>query len=326
MTEHRDIPAEALLRLYVIISRIRKVELKIEELYHKDEMKTPVHLCLGQEAVSAGVCASLERTDYVFSNHRSHGHYIAKGGDLNAMIAELYCKETGCSRGRGGSMHLIDTSVGLMGSSSIVGGGIPVAVGAALASVLRRDGRVSVVFFGDGGSEEGVLYESMNFAALKKLPVVFICENNFYSVCSHQSARQVNDDISMRPKAFGIPSCKVDGADAAEVYVKAKEAIENARSGNGPSFLECRAYRWRGHAGAGDKLKAQYRKLDEWKKWMARDPLKELEDTLIGKGILTDDKKTEIGQAIDEEIRRAFDFAQNSPLPDKKEVAKYLYA
>jgi len=324
--EHREIPAEALLRLYVVISRIRKVELKIEDLYHKDEMKTPVHLCLGQEAISAGVCANLKETDYVFSNHRSHGHYIAKGGDLNAMIAELYCKETGCSRGRGGSMHLIDTSVGLMGSSSIVGGGIPIAVGAALASVLRRDGRVSVVFFGDGGSEEGVLYESMNFAALKRLPVVFICENNFYSVCSHQSARQVNDDISMRPKAFGIPSCKVDGADAAEVYLKAKEAIENARSGNGPSFLECRAYRWRGHAGVGDKLKAQYRKLDEWEEWMARDPLKELEDALIGKGILTDDKKTEIGQAIDEEIRRAFDFAQNSPLPDKKEVAKYLYA
>ncbi len=324
--EHREIPAEALLRLYVIISRIRKVELKIEELYHEDEMKTPVHLCLGQEAISAGVCANLRETDYVFSNHRSHGHYIAKGGDLNAMIAELYCKETGCSRGRGGSMHLIDTSVGLMGSSSIVGGGIPVAVGAALASVLRRDGRVSVVFFGDGGSEEGVLYESMNFAALKRLPVVFICENNFYSVCSHQSAREVNDDISMRPKAFGIPSCRVDGVDAAEVYVKAKEAIENARCGNGPSFLECRAYRWRGHAGAGDKLKTQYRKLDEWENWMARDPLKELEDILIGKGILTDDKKTQIGQAIDEEIRRAFDFAQNSPLPDKKEVTKYLYA
>jgi len=297
--DRTDIPLDVLLELHTAISRIRRVELKIEGLYHEDEMKTPVHLCLGQEAIAAGVCANLEKDDYVFSNHRSHGHYIAKGGDLPAMIAELHCKETGCSRGRGGSMHLVDTSVGLMGSSSIVGGGIPIAVGAALASVLQRDGRVTVVFFGDGASEEGVLYESMNFAALKKLPVVFVCENNFYSVCSHQGARQVNDDISMRPKAFALPSSRVDGIDAIDVYSKAREAVERARNGGGPSFLECRVYRWRGHSGSGDKLKDEYRKLEEWEQWMARDPLTELQAALLAENVLTKSKIEKIAEKID---------------------------
>ena len=320
------IASEVLLELYTIIARIRRVELKIEGLYHEDRMKTPVHLYLGQEAIAAGVCANLNKDDYVFSNHRSHGHYISKGGELRGLIAELHCKKTGCSRGRGGSMHLVDTSVGLMGSSSIVGGAIPVAVGAALASVLQKTARVTVVFFGDGGSEEGVLYESMNFAALKKLPVVFVCENNFYSVCSHQSARQVNDDISMRPKAFGLPSYKVDGANAIDVYNKAKEAVERARNGEGPSFLECRAYRWRGHAGSGDELKDQYRKPEEWEEWMARDPLKELEAALLAENTLTKVKIRKIDGAIDREIDEAFEFAYNSPLPDKKDLTKYLYA
>lgn len=326
MVEHNDIPKEVLIKLYTLISKIRRVELKIEELYHEDEMKTPVHLCLGQEAIAVGVCANLRTDDYVFSNHRSHGHYIAKGGDLPAMIAELHCKETGCSRGRGGSMHLVDTSVGLLGSSSIVGGGIPISVGAALASVLRGDNRVTVVFFGDGASEEGVLYESMNFAALKKLPVVFVCENNFYSVCSHQSTRQANDDISMRPKAFALPAYKVDGVDVIDVYEKTRQAVERARCGDGPSFLECRAYRWRGHAGSGDNLKNEYRKLDEWEEWMAKDPLKQFEDRLLAETILTQEAKTEIGGTIDKEIEDSFDFARKSPLPDRKELRKYLYA
>ncbi|MHC4742387.1 MAG: thiamine pyrophosphate-dependent dehydrogenase E1 component subunit alpha [Planctomycetota bacterium] len=324
--EHCDIAKEVLIEFYTLISRIRMVELKIEELYHEDEMKTPVHLCLGQEAISAGVCANLRAEDYVFSNHRNHGHYIAKGGDLAAMIAELHCKETGCSRGRGGSMHLVDTSVGLLGSSSIVGGGIPVSVGASLASVMRGDDRVTVVFFGDGASEEGVLYESMNFAALKKLPAVFVCENNFYSVCSHQSARQANDDISMRAKAFDMPAYKVDGVDVIDVHKKAGEAIERARCGNGPSFLECRAYRWRGHAGSGDNLKEKYRKQDEWEEWMTKDPLKQFEDKLFAENMLTEESKTEIVHKIENEIEHAFEFARKSPLPDRKELGKYLYA
>jgi len=315
---------EQLITLYEIMLKIRLVELKIEELYPQDEMKTPVHLCIGQEAIPAGVCANLNKGDYVFSNHRGHGHYIAKGGDLKSMIAELYCKETGCSKGRGGSMHLIDTSVGFMGSSSIVGGSIPIATGAALTSVLRKEKKVSVVFFGDAASEEGVLFESMNFAALKILPVVYICENNFYSVCSHQSARQANDDISMRPKAFDIPSYRVDGSDVLKVCAASKKAIEDARSGKGPSFLECKTYRWRAHAGAGDPQKDAYRKRDEWNKWIKIDPLKNFEAALLKKNIITSRRSGEIAERINKDISEAFEFAKKSPLPNKKELEKYL--
>ena len=314
-----------IIALYETMLKIRLVELKIEELYPQDEMKTPVHLCIGQEAIAAGVCANLTKDDYAFSNHRGHGHYLAKGGDLKSMIAELYCKETGCSKGRGGSMHLIDTSVGFMGSSSIVGGSIPIATGAALSSVLHKDKKVSVVFFGDAASEEGVLFESMNFAALKNLPVIYICENNFYSVCSHQSARQANCDISMRPKAFNIPSFQVDGTDVMEVYAASGKAVQAARSGKGPSFLECRAYRWRGHAGAGDPQKDSYRKQEEREEWMNKDPLKKFEDFLIRENAITRKEVKEITGRIDKDILEAFEFAKRSPLPKNEELGKYLF-
>ncbi len=321
----KGLSKDKLRELHGIILRIRLVELKIEELYPEDEMKTPIHLYIGQEAVAAGVCANLNKDDYVFSNHRGHGHYIAKGGDLKSMISELYCRETGCSKGRGGSMHLIDTSVGFMGSSSIVGGSIPIATGAALSSVFNMDNRVSVVFFGDAASEEGVLFESMNFAALKNLPVVYICENNFYSVCSHQSARQANCDISMRPKAFNIPSCRVDGSDVVEVYVKSKKAVEDARSGKGPSFLECRAYRLRAHAGAGDPEKDAYRKASEWDEWNGKEPLQNFERALIKENVITKKEIQEVTEEINKNILEAFEFAKKSPLPDKREIEKYLF-
>lgn len=321
----KDLSKDKLIELYVLMLRIRLVELKIEELYPQDEMKTPIHLCIGQEAVSAGVCANLNKDDYVFGTHRGHGHYLAKGGDLKAMIAELYGRATGCAKGRGGSMHLIDTSIGFMGCSSIVGGNIPIATGAALSFVLNNQNKVSVVFFGDAASEEGIFYESMNFAALKKLPVVYVCENNFYSVYSHLSARQVNSDISMRSKAFDIPSYCVDGSDVIEAYLKSKKAIEDARYGKGPSFLECKVYRWRAHSGPGDPQRDSYRKLDELEKWMKKDPLKDFEDRLIKKGIINNKKIEKINEEINKEILEAFEFAKNSPLPDKAELMKYLF-
>ena len=222
-------------------------------------------------------------------------------------------------------MHLVYTSVGLLCSSSIVGGGIPIAVGAALSSVLQKEDRVSVTFFGDAGSEEGVLYESMNFAALKRLPVVFVCENNFYSVYSHQSSRETNDNIAMRPKAFDIPSYKVDGANVIDVYLASKRMVDDARSGKGPSFLECRVYRWRAHSGAGDDLKSEYRKMDDWEEWMKKRPLKDFEEILVEKNILTKENIQEVNQTVKREIDEAFEFAKNSPLPDRKELTKYLY-
>ncbi|MBI2847902.1 MAG: thiamine pyrophosphate-dependent dehydrogenase E1 component subunit alpha, partial [Chloroflexi bacterium] len=273
-TRTDDISKETLRSLYREMLRIQKVELKVDELYHEDQMKTPVHLCLGQEAVAAGVCLSLTPDDYVFTNHRGHGHYIAKGGDVKRMVAELYNRETGCSRGRGGSMHLVDIAAGLPGSSSIVAGSIPIATGAALASVLKKDKRISVTFFGDAATEEGVIYESINFAMLKKLPVIYVCENNFYSVFSPLRKRQSRDDIYRRFTGLAIPSYRVDGNNVIEVYRTAKKAIGQARGGGGPSFIECRTYRLRDHHGTTSGVEVGYRSQKEVDEWATRCPVK----------------------------------------------------
>lgn len=324
--EKSNVPRGRLLELYTTMLKIRLVELKIEELYPKDEMKTPVHLCIGQEATAAGVCACLNKEDYVFSNHRGHGHYIAKGGDLKAMIAELYCKETGCSRGRGGSMHLVDTSVGLMGTTSIVGGGIPIATGAALGIAMQGSGRVSVAFFGDGAVDEGVLYESVNFAVLKKLPVVFVCENNFYSICSHQSKRHPRDNIFRRFEGTPMPGYRVDGTDVLAVYRIADKVIADVRSGKGPALVECIAYRWRGHVGPGPDVKLGYRTQEELDHWVERCPSKNFERFLLESGVLSERERDEITARVQEEIEEAFRFGQTSPLPNGNEITKYLFS
>jgi len=324
-TKTSGIPKEVLRELYRMMLKIQKVELKIDELYHEDEMKTPVHLCLGQEAVAAGVCIHLNTDDYVFSNHRGHGHYIAKNGDVKAMVAELYNRETGCSRGRGGSMHLVDASVGVLGTSSIVGGCIPIATGAALGSVLKKDNRVSVAFFGDAAVEEGVIYESISFAMLKKLPVVYVCENNFYSVFSHLSKRQAKDDIYRRFEGLSIPGYRVDGNNVIEVYRIAKKAIDNARRGNGPSFIECRTYRLRDHHGIGSGVEVGYRTQEEVDEWAARCPVKNFERFLLEGRVVTASGIEEFAEAINQEVEEAFKFAQASPLPDEDEVLEYLY-
>jgi TPP-dependent pyruvate/acetoin dehydrogenase alpha subunit len=317
---------ERLKELFSMLTDIRRVELKIEDLYPQDEMKTPVHLSLGQEAAAVGVCAHLRREDFIFSNHRSHAHYLAKGGDLKAMIAELYCKETGCAKGRGGSMHLIDTSVGHYGSSAIVGGSIPHAVGAAFAAVLQKKDLVAVSYFGDAASEQGVFFESMAWASFKKLPVVFVCENNFYSVCSHLTARQTNMDVVKRPRAFDIPAKQIDGMNVLEVYHAAQEAIDHARSGKGPYFIECRLQRWCGHAGPGDPIKASYRRKEELVEGFLRDPLMDFREFLIIKNLVSEDTLKEIEKQCDVKVEEAFKYAQESPLPDVAELEKYLYS
>lgn len=321
----KGIPLRVLRQLYRMMLTIQKVELRIAELYHQDEMKTPVHLCLGQEAVAAGVCINLTKDDRIFSNHRGHGHYLAKGGDLKAMVAELYNRETGCSRGRGGSMHLIDTSVGVLGTSSIVGGCIPIATGAALSSVIQKDNRVSVAFFGDAAIEEGVIYESINFAMLKTLPVVYVCENNFYSVFSHLSKRQPGDDIYRRFEGFSIPSYRVDGNNVIEVYTVAQKAIDNARRGGGPSFIECRTYRTRDHHGPGSGVEVGYRTQQEVDEWAARCPVESFQRFILEQNIMTAGEVEKFAQAIDREVDEAFKFAQESPLPDGDDVQEYLF-
>ena len=319
------IPADVLRLLYRTMLRIQKVELRIADLYGEDEMKTPVHLCLGQEAVAAGVCASLTPEDFVLSNHRGHGHYIAKGGDMAAMVAELYNRETGCSRGRGGSMHLVDTSVGIPGTSSIVGGCVPIATGAALAAALRGNDRVSVAFFGDAAAEQGAVYESISFAVLKRLPVIFVCENNTYSVFSHISRRQAAGGIYLRFQGLSLPCHQVDGNDVVEVYRVAREAIANARRGGGPSFIECLTYRLRDHHGAGDGVDVGYRAREEVDGWAARCPVRRIEAFLLSRGLAREADIAEVGAAIDREVDEAFSFARRSPFPNPDELHRHLY-
>lgn len=319
-----DVPGQKALEMYYQMMRIRKVELRMESLYHLDEMKTPIHLCIGQEAVAVGVCANLRRDDYVSSNHRGHGHYLAKGGDLKGLIAELYCRETGCSKGRGGSMHLIDTSVGLMGSSSIVGGGIPIATGLALAAKMTGQDRISVVFFGDGAADEGVLYESVNFAMLKCLPVVFIYENNQFSVCSRVSARQSGDVVFHCLPPERMYTQKIDGNSLSDVFNAARTAAERARTGEGPSFIECVTYRVRGHAGSGDSPPG-YRAREEVSAWEARCPVASYRNRLFSEGMLTQEEDLRIEKEIDQEIDEAFRFAQESALPRGEDLHLHLF-
>ena len=320
-----NLPRDLLVALYYNMLRIRKVQLRIESLYHLDEMKTPIHLCVGQEAVAVGVCANLNGDDYISSNHRGHGHYLAKGGDLNRMIAELYCRETGCSKGRGGSMHLVDTSVGHMGSSSIVGGCIPIGVGLGLAIKMKKQDHVSVIFFSDGAADEGVLYESINFAVLKRLPVIFVYENNQYSVCSHISARQPGELIFHNISPELMHTSMVDGNSVLEVYYAAKMAIDRARSGQGPSLIECKTYRMRGHAGSGSDAALGYRTAKEIAEWEERCPVMNFRYKLLTEHIISKQELENMEEAIGKEINYAFEFAQSSPLPPPEHLTLYVF-
>lgn len=305
--------------------RIRNVELHMESLYHLDEMKTPIHLCIGQEAVAVGVCAALRKDDTIMSNHRGHGHYLAKGGDLRAMIAELYCRETGCSRGRGGSMHLVDISVGHPGSSSIVGGGIPICTGIAIAFQMKKLDRVSAVFFGDGAADEGVLYESLNFAMLKKLPAIYIFENNQWSVCSPVSARHPCENVFHKAPQGKLMTKRIDGNDVAAVYNAAVEAVARARAGQGPSFIECITYRIRGHAGSFSDANLGYRTQDEIDSWEARCPVEKFKKQLLEDKTISGKEIEAMNSGIQKEIEEAFEYAQNSPLPKVEDVGLYLF-
>jgi pyruvate dehydrogenase E1 component alpha subunit len=319
------IQADTLVELYKIMLRIRLFEEKVVDLYPEQEMKCPVHLCIGQEAIAAGVALNLRKADYVFSNHRGHGHALAKGMGMKSMMAEFYGKATGCSRGKGGSMHLVDVDNGILGTSAIVGGGIPMAVGAALASKIRNDGRVTALFFGDGAAEEGVFHESMNFAALKRLPIVFVCENNDYATNSPQRARHASCEIVNASRAYAMPGACIDGNDAETVYVAAKEAIERARAGDGPTLIEAETYRWKGHVGPEADYTKGCRPEEELKEWMERCPVKLMNERLLREGVLTAPDLIALGAGIEEEIEEAVRFAKESPYPDKAELLTDVY-
>ena len=301
--------------LYRTLQRIRYFEERIVELYPEQEMQTPVHLCLGQEGVAAGVCLNLQREDYIFSTHRSHGHCIAKGMPLAPIAAELYGRIDGCARGRGGSMHLVDPDHGIPGSTAIVGGSIPLAVGAALSAQLQGNGRIAVAFFGDGASEEGSFHESLNFAALHRLPVLFVCENNFYATNSPVTARQPGVGIAEKGAAYGIPAELLDGNDTLAVYRSAKIAVERARSGEGPTLLECHTYRWKGHVGPSCDVSLGCRPLLELEDWKSRCPVTALRVQLTAEGIFSDAELATIDHEIADEVTVAFTRAKKSAFP-----------
>lgn len=313
--------------LFKTILRIRVIEDEVAAHYHEDKMKTPVHLAIGQEAVPAGCCAALTPSDHVYCGHRTHGVYLAKGGDLNAMMSEFHCKANGCCGSRGGSMHLLDKSVGMMGSSAIVAGIIPIATGAALAAQMKRDSKVTAVFIGDAAVEEGAAWESMNFAALKKLPILYCCENNFYSVCSPLEVRQPEGvSIYRKAEAFGLYAEAVDGNNVIQVYEATQRAVEWIRSGRGPAFIEAYTYRWKGHHGGEDDTKLGYRSFDEVAEWKQYDPVAMLETVLLEKGWMTKAEVEQLRAAILSETNAAFQHALNSPEPSSDELLTHVYS
>ena len=308
-------------KLFYDMLRIRLVEETIATRYAEQKMRTPTHLSIGQEGVAAVAGQILKSQDYVVSTHRSHAHYLAKGGDLKAMIAELYGKVTGCSRGRGGSMHLVDTRVGFMGSAAIVGNTIPIGVGLGLAIQLSQEDRISCIFLGDGAIEEGVFYEALNFAVLKKLPVLFLCENNFYSVYSPLKKRQPeNRKIYNIAKAMGALIDFGDGNDVLSCYKKTKEAVESIRQGSGPIFLEFETYRWREHCGPNYDNDIGYRSIEEFEIWKARDPIINLKQHLKKEHDIIENDCSVMSDKIIQEIEEAFVFAENSPFPSPTEA------
>ncbi len=318
--------AEIQLALYQQMLRIRQVEERIGALYVEQEMRCPTHLCTGQEAPPAGVSAHLRRDDLVFSGHRSHGHYLAKGGDLKGMLAELYGRETGCAAGKGGSQHLIDVDCGFMGSAPILASTISVGVGAAWAA--RMDGRdqVVVVYFGDGATEEGTFHEALNFAGTYKLPVVFVCENNLYSVHSALDIRQPpGRPIHALGPAHGMAGVFGDGNDADVTYRLAGEAVERARRGNGPTIVEFATYRWREHCGPNDDIDLNYRSAAEFAEWQDRDPVRLYRDRLTAAGLLTVVADAAIRAEIEAEINAAVTFAKASPFPQPEALARFVY-
>jgi TPP-dependent pyruvate/acetoin dehydrogenase alpha subunit len=307
-------------RFYRALYRIRRIEEEIAAVYPTDKIKSPVHLSIGQEAVSVGVCEALRPDDVVFGSYRSHALYLAKGGNLRRMIAELYGKADGCAKGKGGSMHLIDIEARVMGASAVVGTTIPQAVGFAYALKLQRKDSVVASFFGDGAVDEGVFHESLNFAALKGLPIIFVCENNRYAIHTHQSKRQKLDNICDRARAHGLPAEQIPNNDVQRIYECISQSVEQLRAGSlGPFFFECLTYRLKEHVGPNDDFQLGYRTREEAEAWVKSDPIEQLRAHLDAA------EQRRIEMEVEDEIKDAFAFAEQSPWPEAAELYTDVY-
>jgi TPP-dependent pyruvate/acetoin dehydrogenase alpha subunit len=325
--------------LYRSLYRIRRLEEQVARVYPTDKIKSPVHLSIGQEAVSVAICAALTPQDVVFGTYRGHALYLAKGGDMKRMVAELYGKATGCTKGKGGSMHLIAPDQGMMGTSAVVGTTIANAIGYAYALRYRRRsvGRVSNVpafrqvknlphnnaivasFFGDGATEEGVFAESLNFAVLKRLPILFICENNRYAIHTHQRLRQGRPAICERVRAHGVPAERLEGNDILHLCGRARNVVAEVRSGEGPWFLEVLTYRWKEHVGPNEDYHLGYRTMAEAEPWIGTDPVRQLA------AALDPNTRARLEAEVEEEIAAAFAFAEASPFPDPEELFEDVF-
>ncbi len=317
-----ELTHEQLSQFLITMKRIRLFEERVASLFAEGRLPGFVHLYIGEEAVATGICAALQATDYISSTHRGHGHLIAKGGDPKKMMAELYGKKTGYCKGKGGSMHIADIDLGILGANGIVGGGLPIATGAALAAQYLDSDRVAVCFFGDGASNQGTTHEAMNLAACWKLPIIYCVENNQFGEFTHQSKHQTIQDIASRATAYDIPGVIVDGNDVVAVYEAAVEAISRARQSRGPTLLECKTYRVRGHF-EGDPV--TYRDEKEAQEWIERDPIKQHEARLLEMGVLSSQDLEKINHKIKEELDQAVKFAEESPLPESTELLEDVY-
>lgn len=331
LEERSDAPARGLkpavcrmLRMYKTMLRIRTFEECVAEMVETHEARTPCHLYIGQEAIATGVCEALRAQDTIWGGHRSHGHYLAKGGDARAMLAEILARSSGCSGGRGGSMHLYAGDVGVLGTVPIVAGTVPLAVGAALANKLRGDGGVAVAFFGDGTIEEGHVHESLNLATIYGLPVIFVCENNLYASHMHLSERRRRDNIFEAGRFYGMPSDRYDGNDVLTVYRAAAQAVRRARAGGGPSFLEMRTFRWRGHVGASWDIDVGVQRRGELQQWLPKDPVARARHILISHGV-ADAVLAEIQDVVGEEVASARKFARESAQLDGGRTLEHVF-
>jgi TPP-dependent pyruvate/acetoin dehydrogenase alpha subunit len=319
-----DIPKDRLIHMYETMVTIRQFEDGVAKLMRDGKTFGLAHLYAGEEAVAVGVCSLLTKDDYIASSHRGHGHLIAKGGDPKGMYAELLGRSPGYCHGKGGSMHIADLDLGMLGANGIVGAGAPIAVGAAFAARYKGTSAVSVCFFGDGATNEGALHEAMNLAAVLKLPVIFVCENNLYGEWTRQDRHQTVPDVSERAKAYNIPGVVADGMDVLSVRQAVSEAVERARAGEGPSFIECKTYRFYDHQGVGDG--SADRPVEEIAEWKARDPIPRFRGYLIETETLTAAEAAEIEQRVAARIGEAIAFAEAAPLPTPDELLTDVYA
>ena len=311
-----------LVNLYKTIVRIRNFELMAEKLFLEGELPGFIHLYIGEESIATGVIANLRKDDFITSTHRGHGHMIAKGADINRMMAELYGRTTGYCKGKGGSMHIANFSIGVLGANGVVGGGLPIAVGAGLGIKMKKTDQVVVAFFGDGASNTGAFHESLNFASVYKLPVIFVIENNKFASTVRTKDTTSVENISDRAVGYGIPGITIDGNDVITVYETAKEIIKRAREGGGPSLLEVKTYRIKGHFVGDPEL---YRNKKEVEEFWLNEPIKKFEKRLMEEKILNETEKNKIWENSEKEIKEAVKFAKESPIPNGEDALTDLF-